>query len=381
MHLFIVADGVPNHSDKLNGKLMFDLAKNLQNAGITVSLLVLDLRSILKIRRFGFSSYKREEITVFKYSYPTLGRFEGYKSLSSKYQRAMGMLLDSLNRINIKPKLIHAHFLHLIYAAGYYKSDYGYKLIATEHLDFMAGDDFDDETLQLIIVAYTNSDILTVVSPALKQNIISKFSFNSEVIPNIINPIFTFNDTLKNKDKNTFNFISIAHNEKRKRLELLIEAFQLEFSASENVHLFIIGEGTKKLSKFISSSFKNKIELLGRKNPPIIKYYLDSSDAFVLPSKLETFGLVYLEALFSGLPVISTRCKGPEHFIKDHNGILIDVDSLIQLRTALRDIYINYKRYDREKISMLSISQYSTHTIINKYIEIYERLTEEKDKC
>lgn len=53
----------------------------------------------------------------------------------------------------------------------------------------------------------------------------------------------------------------------------------------------------------------------------IVKVY-EECDCFVLPSAGETFGVVYVEAMAAGLPVIATRCGGPEDFVNEDNGIL-----------------------------------------------------------
>jgi glycosyltransferase involved in cell wall biosynthesis len=56
----------------------------------------------------------------------------------------------------------------------------------------------------------------------------------------------------------------------------------------------------------------------------LVEEYL-SHDAFVLPSRQEGFGIVVAEAFHAGLPVISTRCGGPEDFIvKSEAGLLVD---------------------------------------------------------
>ena len=63
---------------------------------------------------------------------------------------------------------------------------------------------------------------------------------------------------------------------------------------------------------------------------------LRASDCFVLPSKLETFGVVYIEAMACGVPVNATRCGGPESFVDDWNGALIAINDHEALVNSLK---------------------------------------------
>ena len=63
------------------------------------------------------------------------------------------------------------------------------------------------------------------------------------------------------------------------------------------------------------------------------------ANCFVLPSYAENFGVVLIEALATGLPVISTRCGGPEDIISGSVGILLEpgderglADALLAMR-------------------------------------------------
>ena len=65
-----------------------------------------------------------------------------------------------------------------------------------------------------------------------------------------------------------------------------------------------------------------------------------NANCFVLPSHAENFGVVLIEALATGLPVISTRCGGPEDIITDGVGILLrpgDERGLAGALSAMRD--------------------------------------------
>ena len=66
---------------------------------------------------------------------------------------------------------------------------------------------------------------------------------------------------------------------------------------------------------------------------------LAHADIFVLASRKETFGIVYVEAMAKGLPVIATKCGGPEEFVNKENGILVPVDNVEELSKAMLLMY------------------------------------------
>jgi glycosyltransferase involved in cell wall biosynthesis len=67
-------------------------------------------------------------------------------------------------------------------------------------------------------------------------------------------------------------------------------------------------------------------------------------------SRFETFSLICAEALRCGKPVVATRCGGPEEFIHDGNGLLVDTEDEPGLLTALKQMCSTYLNYDPEKL-------------------------------
>jgi glycosyltransferase involved in cell wall biosynthesis len=57
-----------------------------------------------------------------------------------------------------------------------------------------------------------------------------------------------------------------------------------------------------------------------------------------------------LEALLNGVPVIATKCKGPESFVNSKNGILVDVGSLDQLLSAMELMSQTYMNYNPSEV-------------------------------
>jgi glycosyltransferase involved in cell wall biosynthesis len=66
-----------------------------------------------------------------------------------------------------------------------------------------------------------------------------------------------------------------------------------------------------------------QVSFLGAIPRDVVRDSMWAANCFVLPSHAENFGVVLIEALSTGLPVISTRCGGPEDIITDEVGLLL----------------------------------------------------------
>ena len=79
-----------------------------------------------------------------------------------------------------------------------------------------------------------------------------------------------------------------------------------------------------------------------------------------------------------GLPVIATKCGGPEDFVNRSNGILIKCNNLKALTTALINMKNNISKYNSKEISENIYKHYSANIISEKIIKEYEDLLTKK---
>lgn len=126
----------------------------------------------------------------------------------------------------------------------------------------------------------------------------------------------------------------------RKSLDLQIKALS---QIKSNFSLNIAGDGPEKenLEKLISDlGMKNKIKLLGMKNKEEMKKLYSDSDIYLFTSKNEGMSNTILEAMASGLPIITTNVAGVEELIKG-NGFIIGVDNESELKDKLDTLIKN----------------------------------------
>jgi glycosyltransferase involved in cell wall biosynthesis len=102
---------------------------------------------------------------------------------------------------------------------------------------------------------------------------------------------------------------------------------------------------------------------------------LDDSDAFVLPSREETFGVVVIEALSRGLPVVATRSGGPEYIVNNDNGIVVSPGDPDALAAAIIRIAHEYDRFDRYKIQQEILAGFGSGRFLATMQKIYNEVT------
>jgi len=372
MYILIIGRNHPKPNKPLGGIFEFDQAKALKLAGNKVIFVSLDLRSLRHWRRWGISTMVIDEILIYNLSIP-LGRLPFCLVVFI----ASRLLRKAFKRIYADegiPALIHAHFTLNAAIAGKLRIAENIPLIVTEHSSKLNRTVISRRIYSLGKAAFTNADAIISVSNALACRLKRHFNVDSVVIPNIVD-VHNFRFVPRGIQSSNFIFISVGNLTDNKGFELLIEAFKIA-GFSEDVELQIVGQGPKlpSLKKMVKEyGLERQIKFLGFLTRQKIAQLMSLADAFVLASKSETFGVVLIEALAAGLPVISTACGGPEDFIIEMNGKLVPLNDPAALSTALRNMVKNLANYDRSEISQDCVSRFSSEVVSRQLMKLYQQ--------
>lgn len=95
---------------------------------------------------------------------------------------------------------------------------------------------------------------------------------------------------------------------------------------------------------------------------------------FISASRMEAFGMVIVEALASGLPVVTTDSGGPADFMDESCGMMVPCDNVEELRRAVEWMIDHHQRFDRQKIRMKTVDHYAPAVFLGKIEKIYEDL-------
>ncbi|HCQ16548.1 MAG TPA: hypothetical protein DIU20_09815, partial [Cryomorphaceae bacterium] len=115
----------------------------------------------------------------------------------------------------------------------------------------------------------------------------------------------------------------------------------------------------------------SKVVVFGAQNSEGIAQLMRNANVFVLASHVENQPCVILEALCSGLPVVSTAAGGIHEEISDLNGLLVPTGDMDQLSNALYEVYTNYASYNRQSIAQTAAQNYSYEAVAEKLNTIY----------
>jgi glycosyltransferase involved in cell wall biosynthesis len=369
--VLIVSTGLPSKRYPLEGVFAFDQAKALAAQGLDMSFFSIDLRSIRKIRRPGFDSFVRDNVKCYTYSVP-LGPV-GYRLLTRVGCKVADILYKKVYNRNQRPDIIHTHFAAPF--GAYLSKKYSIPLVITEHSSEMNRQDLPQEVIDRSKVCYQQAEKVITVSSLLADSLLSKTGIRCKVIHNIIDT--TLFSAPKRKEHDGFTFVVTALLSERKRVHQLIPVMT---ELPETVKLIIVGDGTERsrLELLIAeNALEQRAEMKGLLSREETAQVYSECDCFVLPSALETFGVVYVEAMAAGLPVIATRCGGPEDFVTDENGLLIDVDNQVQLSDAMHYMVENAGKYSSNEIKEYVQSRFSPEVIAKEIISVYKEIVKE----
>jgi glycosyltransferase involved in cell wall biosynthesis len=326
-------------------------------------------------------SFKIED-NLKTYRYKDYNYFPKNPLMFKSFNKRMDRLYREIVKNEGEVDIIHAHsaFWGGI-AAAYLSKKYRIPLVLTEHSSLKYAKYTKESYKKYIFDAYKTADCLIAVGSGLKKELQEYVNRPVDVIHNMVDLDLFYVDKNNVQDiaaQKEFEFFSCAFLEEGKGIECLIKAFAKTFRG-ENVTLRIGGDGSIKslLSELIEKlKMKDQVELLGALSREEVSLEMKKCDVFALPSEHETFGVVYIEALACGKPVIGADNGGAEDIIDEENGIMVKKKDVEDLAKALRRIKDNYAIYDKNKISEKAIFSYSEKVLVENLKGVYKKVYE-----
>ena len=380
MKVLIIAHGYPTIQDPQWGCFEKDQALAFQCLGHDVSIMYIDGRFRKEKRKIGISHIKADGINIYGiFWFP----FALIKKLGIKYElklrsKMLCSLYKVMEKMEGKPDIIYSHYLYNTASAVVLKEKYNIPLIGIEHWSLLNQSTISNDVRYAGKIAYFKADKLLSVSKTLSESIDRHFGQKTIVVNNMVSNEFLIKSNLKKINNNScFQFVAIGSLLPIKGYDILIDAFHKAELSKNKCKLIIVGGGSENIhlqNQITSLSLTDSISLVGRKNKQEIISILNESNAFVLSSHSETFSVVCIEAMALGLPIVATRCGGPEEFITEEIGLLVKSGSVDALAEAMNEMYNNYHNYDRENIRNICKCKFAPEVIAKQLSSIFEEV-------
>ena len=367
----------------LGGVFQLDLARGLRRAGHQVG--VLSVGKFPGSRFFRNKRYEKCEIvdgiSVLRsyVEFPLPYRFGGHQLFTGIFTSLANKIYDNYVRQFGNPDIIHAHnFLYAGCVAANISVRKNVPFVVTEHSSAYSTGYINEILAKRLKVAASKASGLSAVSTPFAKILTDVLNFelsSVDVIPNSLPAEFVSAPNMPKPSsiRKEFIFLNVAELVPIKNQRLLLKAFAAGFK-NTTARVRIIGDGPCKadlLQLANDLGVSNQIEMLGRLTRAQVREHIRKADSFVFSSNSETFGVVLIEALSQGLPVISTSCGGPSDIVNERNGFLVAPGNIQALTTAMCAMQNKRHLFDSMSISQECHERYGQIAVANRYIEFY----------
>ncbi len=175
------------------------------------------------------------------------------------------------------------------------------------------------------------------------------------------------------------SIVFLANLEYRKGIFTLLDAFDAMAAALPECTLEVWGDGNETQSvrqRVAQSPFRDRISLRGRAAREKVGEIMRSHSVYCMPSYGEPFGMTILEAMASGVPVVTTNVGGPAFLIDEQGGRVVPMRDALKLADALIEVLSSEAlqrsmgQYNRRRIEQ----EFDWSRSLDKMEAVYEKV-------
>lgn len=276
-----------------------------------------------------------------------------------------------------KPDVIHVHSAGYLKYARALRFLFGIPIVVTEHATMYERRLWSEKRLRRISRDLSASDAVIAVGPGLKKCIQPLCPKKDVlVIPNMVSEAF-FERRRETIPAKPFRFVSVAILNRKKGLDILLRSFAKLMETHPDTTLTICGGGAdaeELLTLAGQLNLADKVTFTGAVTREECARQLCRSHAFILPSRFETFGIVYIEAMACGLPVIMTKTSAWELLVRPETGLAVEIEDVDGLAAAMASMMENYGSYDPDTIVGYCRNRFSENAVCAELERVYEKV-------
>jgi glycosyltransferase involved in cell wall biosynthesis len=381
-HVLVIPSWYPTEESPVNGVFFREQTQAYHDLGAKVGVIFPEHRSIRQLRPAALKRNHFQVVEEDDEGVPTLrekgwnpfvrmnlgGRFwvSEAKSLYSRYVRKYG-----------RPDVIHAHsILWGGVAASSISRVTHTPFVVTEHSSAFARSLLTPSQTAIAREAVRNAKRIVCVGTELKKLLLEKGVVSPdivEVVPNLVNTEF-FTLPPEPRTQPPFRFLSVSLLLPNKGFDDLLNAFALAFKGREDVVLEIGGNGADRarLEKITDElGIRRQVRFLGMLDKTGVRDALWRANGLVHASFYETFGVILIEALSTGLPCLATACGGPQDIISEDCGLLVPIKDPAMLAAGMKSLMLRH--FDPGVLRDHAKERFAMDVVAKQLADVYRR--------
>jgi glycosyltransferase involved in cell wall biosynthesis len=383
-HILLLPSWYPKKPSDVGGVFFRDQALALLSYGHKVGVIAPQMKSVRTLFSktdklsppyfeldLGLPTYRKEVLAAL----PRVphGNYWLFKHAAQK-------LLRDYIKDQGKPDIIHAHAAVFAGAVAVdLAREFDIPVVLTEHSTGFAKGIYSPWQLKLAEKAIVGSRSRIAVSPSLGELLGDQFAFSKGLwkwIPNVVADRFKTPDNFTSEDR-PVRFLNLALMTTNKGQFDLVKAFYSVIESGLTAELWFAGDGPIRAEleeQAADLGIADKVRFLGLIAPEKVPQLLSEIDVMVVSSHYETFGVVAAEALMAGVPVIATRCGGPECIVQEGDGLLVPPKQPLVLGQAMQQLGEELSSYNRKGIADRAKDRFSGPAVAARLTAEYEEV-------
>lgn len=162
-----------------------------------------------------------------------------------------------------------------------------------------------------------------------------------------------------------------------KGIQYVIPAIRQLNTEGYTITMHIVGDGNY-LKYFQNMAVENGVleSFIFHGYCPKQKVYeiINEMDFLLSASLIETFGCTLAEAMMLGKPVLATKSGGPDSFVNDKVGILIEAGSTEAIVAGIKDMIARYDEFDSEYIKEYAYNKFEMKNVCQAYMDLFKKI-------
>lgn len=311
----------------------------------------------------------------------------GHRFFATERRSMLAGVWPTVRRLHAERPVdvLHAHFA---YPDGAVAAELGRRLgipvVVTEHAQWRPFMDGMPSYARQVLASSSGVARYLAVSSAVRDTIVHFTSRPEQVhvVPNGVDPELFVPDAEQRRDRDEVLFVGMPRRG-NKGVEVLLQAMEPVLARRPATRLTVVGGAIHRAAEQHMLELRKtagapglagKVTFTGALPPAQVASRMARAAVVVLPSHIESFGAVLVEALACGTPVVATRSGGPQDLVTPEVGRLCPTGDPAALAAALLEVLDHPDHFPVDRLRAHAVGRYSWSSVAERVLQVYEEV-------